>query len=129
MAKEKLIKDYEIACNAYLEAFCNKHGYIYEGLEMWVGKDAGTIACCGDGYFDMATIRTDIDEDVPEEELLRWYDYCMDASDCGVPQPNFHAWANGCPRSSKEFFENVRAKRKELEDICKEEKKRLGYGK
>lgn len=129
MEKEKLIKDYEIACNVYLEAFCNKHGYVFEGVDMWVGNDVGTVACCGDGYFDMATIRTDIDEEAPEDELLKWYDYNMDAADCGVPQPNFHAWIHGCPRSSKEFFERVRAMRKELENIGEEEKKRLGYGK
>lgn len=50
MDKEKLKNDYENACNAYLKAFCEKHDYIYEGLDMWVGNDVGTVACCGDGY-------------------------------------------------------------------------------
>lgn len=131
MNKEKLKKDYENACNAYLKVFCEKHEFY--GLDnpetYWIGDQVGGIANCGDFTFDMATIVTDIDKEAPEEELLKWYDYNMDAADCGVPQPNFHAWIHGCPRSSKEFFERVRAMRKELENMGEEEKKRLGYGK
>ncbi len=121
----KLRKDYEDACNAYLKAFCEKHDYLYEGTEMWVGEDAGGVACCGDGYFDMATIRTDIDKDAPEEELLRWYDYTMDAADFHLTQPNFEHWLLGCPRTPKEWFDNMRAKRKEFEDLLKEERERV----
>lgn len=126
MDKEKLKKDYENACNAYLKVFCEKHDYWYEGMEAWVGKDAGGVANCGDGYFDMATIRTDIDMDAPEEELLRWYDYTMEAADFHLPTPNFEHWLLGCPRTPKEWFDEMRAKRKELEDLMKEESERLG---
>lgn len=126
MDKEKLKKDYENACNAYLKAFCEKHDYLYEGIEAWVGKDAGGIANCGDGYFDMATIRADIDMDAHEEELLKWYDYTMDAVDFHLPQPTFEHWLLGCPRTPKEWFDNMRAKRKELEDLMKQEGERLG---
>lgn len=128
MDKEKLKKDYTNACNAYLKAFCEKHDYWYEGTSMWVGSDPGTIALCGDQYFSMETIRTDIDKDAPEEELLKWYDYTIDAQEFKLTVPNFEHWLMGCPRTSKEWFEDMRAKRKEFEDLLKEENERLGYG-
>ena len=38
----KLKSDYEKACNAYLQAFCEKHGYDYEdATRSWVGGDVG----------------------------------------------------------------------------------------
>ena len=50
MYKEKLKKDYENACNAYLKAFCEKHEFY--GLDnpetYWIGDQVGEIANCGD---------------------------------------------------------------------------------
>ena len=40
----KIKSDYEKACNAYLQAFCEKHGYDYEdAARSWVGGDVGGI--------------------------------------------------------------------------------------
>lgn len=43
MYKEKLKKDYENACNAYLKAFCEKHEFY--GLDnpetYWIGDQVG----------------------------------------------------------------------------------------
>lgn len=135
MNKVKLKNDYENACNAYLEAFCEKHDYIYEGLDMWVSKNAGTIANCGDGYFDMETIRTDIDEEAQEDELFKWNDYCMDASDFKLPIPNFHSWLHGCPRLNHSELDELRkSKRKldmmkdEFEKMCKDASENLVFG-
>lgn len=127
--KEKLKKDYENACNAYLEAFCEKHEFY--GLDnpetYWI--DTGGIANCGDLTFDMATIVTDIDKEAPEEELLKWYDYTIEASEFNLPIPNFDHWLIGCPRTPSKWFEDMRAKRKEIDDLLKEENERLKNGK
>lgn len=131
MDKEKLKKDYENACNAYLKAFCEKHEFY--GLDnpetFWIGDEPGGIANCGDLTFDMATIVTDIDKDAPEEELLKWYDYTIEASEFNLPVPNFEHWLIGCPRTPSKWFENMRAKRKEFEDLLKQENERLKNGK
>lgn len=120
MSKEKLRLDYENACNAYLKAFCEKHDFCYEEA-YWCGDDVGGIADCGTYTFDMATIRTDIDEDAPKEELMRHYDYCLDAIEFKLSIPNFHAWIHGCPRTGKEWFKKMRKMREDFEKYIKEE--------
>ena len=45
----KFKSDYEKACNAYLQAFCEKHGYDYEdATRSWVGGDVWRITECAD---------------------------------------------------------------------------------
>lgn len=131
MDKEKLKKDYENACNAYLEAFCEKHDFY--GLDSpetyWIGDEPGGIANCGDLTFGMATIVTDIDKDAPEEELWKWYNYTLDANEFKLTVPNFEHWLMGCPRTPEKWFDDMRAKRKEFEDLLKQENERLRNGK
>ena len=81
--------NYENACNAYLKAFCQKHGF---SEAYWVADRVGEIADCNESYtFDMSTIRTDIDEDAPEEQLLEWHSYTEEATlfntDAHAPLP------------------------------------------
>ena len=124
MDKELLKKNYSNACNNYLEAFCEKHEFngLDSPLTYWIGDEPGGIANCGDLIFDMATIITDIDEDAPEEELLKWYDYTVEASEFNLPTPNFHSWLHGCPRSTKETLDNLRRMKANLESLCQEER-------
>lgn len=122
--KKKLKENYEKACNAYLEVFCCKHGFPYESGTEWVNKEVGGVACCGDYYFDMNTICTDIDSDAPEGEVLIWYDYTLDASEFNLPVPNYKHWLMGCPRTAKEWFDNMHTKREELDNLIKEESDR-----
>lgn len=131
MNKEELKRCYTDACNAYLRVFCEKHEFY--GLDnpetYWIGDEPGGIANCGDLTFDMATIVTDIDKEAPEEELLKWYDYTIEASEFNLPIPNFEHWLIGCQRTPSKWFENMRAKRKEFEDLLKQENERLKNGK
>lgn len=79
--RDLLRKNYEDACNAYADAFCEKHGYykLSEGNDtFWTGNDVGGILACGDEFVDMATIRTDIERErarrgVLEMERLHHY--------------------------------------------------------
>ena len=125
MNKEKLKKDYENACNAYLKAFCEKHEFY--GLDnpetFWIGDQVGGIANCGDFTFDMATIVTDIDKEAPEEELLKWYDYTVFTADLGITTPNFYSWLQGCPRLSQQQLDCLSSKKSELESLKYEFKK------
>lgn len=113
MNKQQLKINYEKACNAYLQAFCEKHDFD-KSSAFWCGGDVGGIANVCDLTFDMAIIRTDIDEDAPEEELLKYYDYTIDAQEFNLPVPNFHAWILGCPRTDKAWFDNMLKKRDSL---------------
>lgn len=120
MDKEQLKQNYDKACNDYLRAFCEKHDFDFDDA-YWCGDDAGGIAGVGDLDFDMATIRTDIDEDAKEKELWAWYEYVQDALDFHLAVPNFHSWIHGCPRTDKATIDRLKSLKKELNDLCEQE--------
>ena len=123
MDKNKAKDLYTRGCNEYLRLFCEKHDFDFEDAKSsWVGGNVGDIVLCGDYYIGLQTIITDIDENAPEEEFIKHYDYCIDAAEFNLPQPNFHSWLRGCPRTSPEGFERLRAIKKTLEDAINEEK-------
>lgn len=104
LTREELRLNYNAACNAYLAAFCEKHGYDYEP-DAWVGNDPGGIAEVGDLFVSMADMLTDIDRDAPEEEYIKYYDYRMRVGGiCGgkLETPNCDSWLRGCPRMDEE---------------------------
>jgi hypothetical protein len=72
---EKLKKNYENACNAYLKEFCKKQ---YLSNEGWVNNEVGGIALCGDFFFNFLDIVWDINTNQPKRRIIKWYDLCMD---------------------------------------------------
>lgn len=123
MTKEHARAMYNLGCIEYLRLFCEKHGFDYEDTkDSWVGNEVGGVACVGDYFVDMGVIIADIEMDAPEHEFMEWYDYCLDANEFGLVEPNFKSWVLGCPRSSKETLEHLRKLRQELNDCIKKEK-------
>lgn len=105
--RELLRKNYEDACNAYLRAFCQKHGYDEDdAVNSWAAGDVGGIASVGDEFVNMDTIIADIDMQAPETAFGEWYDYClrlhMISED--ITTPNYRNWLRGCPRKTVEEF-------------------------
>lgn len=102
----ELRENYEKACNAYLMAFCEKHGFDYaDAAQSWVGEDVGGITLCADYYVGMPDIITDIDRDAPEEEYAKYYDYCLRVGSVAngeLQTPNYESWLRGCPRLDEE---------------------------
>lgn len=98
---------YRQACNQYLALFCEKHGYDLHDAE-WVGGEPGDIATIGDYCVGLRTIIDDLEMDAPEEEFIRWYDYCLEAHDLGIESPNFRSWVKGCPRIPEERLQRLR---------------------
>ena len=104
LTREELRLSYNAVCNAYLAAFCEKHGYDYEP-DAGVGDDPGGIAEVGDLFVSMADILTDIDRDAPEEEYVKYYDYCLRVGSIAngeLQTPNYDSWLRGCPRMDEE---------------------------
>jgi hypothetical protein len=119
--RKKLKQDYRDACNAYLRAFCEKHGYSYGSPDTWwVGDDAGGIAVIGDYTVDMATIRTDIDLDAPEPEFLAYYDYCIRATNLDISVPNFRSWVQGCPRRTEKSLARLERMKERVKNAIDE---------
>lgn len=106
---------YRSACNNYLEAFAEKHGFDMRDCE-WVSDEPGGVASVGDYFIDMQTLKDDIDLDAPEEEFLKWYDYTNECAILSMPDRcNFRSWLKGCPRYSEETFVRIRQLRKDVE--------------
>lgn len=121
-SKSKRIKtNYEYFCNEYLRLFCEKHDFDYEDAHAsWVGNDVGGTACCGDFFFGMDVIRTDIDEAADEEELPKWYDYSLRCSMLDIPGCNFHSWLHHCPIRSEEELAELERLQKKVEEAKEE---------
>ena len=64
----------------------------------------------------------DVDLPATEDEFLKWYDYCLEAAEFGLTTPNYKSWVKGCPRTSKESFDNLRAIKHNLERAIEIEK-------
>lgn len=98
-----------------MKAFCEKHEFDYEDAkDSWVANDIGGVVCCGDYYFSMADIITDITEEAPDNELLAWYEYTLNCGTLGLPSVNYHSWLHGCPRYSEDKFEHIRELQKNV---------------
>lgn len=89
---------YRKACNAYADAFCEKHGYFKLGESedvFWVCDHPGTVLFIGDVSVDMATITEDIDREAPNGEFIKWYDYTLDMMSNGDVPMNYRSWLDG----------------------------------
>lgn len=105
----QLKKRYEKACNDYLRAFCEKYNFYYEPEE-WIAGQVGTIIQIADFFFSMETIKLCVDNDVKEGDLLKWYDYTLEAGMTGFFAPNLSSWVKGCPRLSDEEISALKTK-------------------
>ena len=94
--------------------------------------DVGGITECADYIVGMDDIITDIDRDAPEDEFVKYYDYCLRVGSiaCGkISTPNYSSWLSGCPRMSEEQItrleelqRDIRKAERELEEQIRKEK-------
>ena len=123
--KDTLKKQYEKACNGYLVELLRMweldahYGY-------WNSDKPGTIYHYGETHnLSMEEIIYIVENDIEEDEVLEWEDYCLDAYEFKFATPNLRSWHMGCPRTPPETFERLRALKANLDNAVKEEKKRM----
>jgi len=121
---EQLRTDYDKACNNYLNELLKMweldgcYGY-------WNSYRPGTIYHYGDTHnLSMEDIIYCVEHSISEDTVLAWEDYLLDAAEFGFSLPNLNAWCHGCPRTSQETFEKLRAMKRDLAAAVEEEKKR-----
>ena len=120
-----LKQEYEHICNRYLVEFANKYDLSLEP-DAWVGGDVGTVAYVSDYYFGFDDIRRCVDEDVKWEDLIEWYDYNIEVGILGLTTINLKSWLMGAPRVNQMRIKEIKAKRKELNELIEETKKENG---
>lgn len=67
---EKVVKEYEEACNKLIEAFCEKQEIEFDG---WIGDEVGGIAGFATQYFfNVSDIVFDLKTNQPKGLILSW---------------------------------------------------------
>jgi len=124
--KERLKKQWEQACGAYLAELLNMWELdAYYGY--WIGDEVGGIFDYGYGMFtiSMDDIIYCVEHDVTELQYMEWLEYCCEASEFGFDTPNLKAWMMGYPRTPEETFERFRKMKAELNEAIESEKERV----
>ena len=123
--KRMLRKQWEQACNGYLVELLRMweldsyYGY-------WNSDKPGNIYHYGDTHnLTMEDIIYIVENDIEEDEVLEWEDYCLDAYEFKFTTPNLQSWHTGCPRAPKETFDTLRKLKQDFIDAVEEEKKRI----
>ena len=123
--KRELKEAYEKVCNNYRDKLLRMweldghYGY-------WNSDQPGTIYHYGEVHnLTMEEIIYIVENDIDEDEVLEWEDYCLDAYEFKFTTPNLRSWIMGCPRTSKETFDTLRKLKQDLQDAVEEEKKRI----
>ena len=123
--KRMLKEQYEKACNGYLVELLRMweldahYGY-------WNSDKPGTIYHYGETHnLSMEDIIYIVENDIEENEVLEWEDYCLDAYEFEFTTPNLRAWHMGCPRTPKETFDRLRQSKADLANAVEEEKQRM----
>lgn len=112
---KEILTAYDEACNAVRDFIVDKHGFNGDDT-FWVNNEPGGVLSCGDYFFGMDEMITDLREDPHEDELIKWYDYHTDCLSLGLDACNFRSWLHGCPRYSDEELERVRSAKDRIRD-------------
>lgn len=123
--KKMLKEQYEKACNGYLVELLRMweldahYGY-------WNSDEPGTIYHYGETHnLSMEDIIYCVENDIDEDEVLAWEDYCLEAHEFGFDIPNLRSWHRGCPRTSQATFDTLRALKNDLATAVEHEKERI----
>lgn len=123
--KKMLKEQYEKGCN----------GYLCELLRMWEldghygywnSDEPGTIYHYDDTHnLTMEDIIYIVENDIEEDEVMSWEDYCLNAYEFKFTTPNLRAWHMGCPRTPQETFDRLRQLKADLDKAVENEKQRM----
>ena len=120
-----LKEQYEKGCNGYLVELLRMweldahYGY-------WNSEQPGTIYHYGDTHnLTMEDIIYIVENDIDEDEVLAWEDYCLDAQEFGFTTPNLRSWNMGCPRTPQEIFDKFRGLKADFDKVVEDEKQRI----
>lgn len=86
-----LKQQYASIVGKYIKNFCKKQEIEFDH---WPGDEIGTIACCGDYFFNFDDIRYGLDENIPVGKIKEWHsdyaDMCFENKE--IPFPNYKNW-------------------------------------
>lgn len=86
----RLKEAYDQAVNDYMIFFCEKHGYDYDDI-YWVDYIGG-IAEVKHNYFDFDVIKEDVDLQVPNECIVKYYYFHNEAIVNNTTDYSYSGW-------------------------------------
>lgn len=109
---QALLAEYKVICNNLLRVFCEKQDMPYDPT-LWVSSEPGGVIEVADYWLDFTDdILTDLRQEAPKGEILKWYDHALTCHTLGITeQPNYHTWLRGYHGISDEGIERVREAR------------------
>lgn len=120
---------YEKACNDILKAFAEEYEVQVDEQD-WVGGDVGgIIGICQSEYFlNFEDLRYMLNNAIPFDEFLKWWDYSAEVGVLGLKGMNFKSWVKGAPRYKREQLDRLQELHKEIDELTEETIKDLeGY--
>lgn len=123
---EKLRKDYERACLAYVDKLKDMWELDSNYIE-WIRDEIGGVLDYGCGVFtaNMDEIIYCVENNITMDDYIRWQEYCSDCIELGFDAINLHSWNKGCPRIPQETFDKIRQMRKDIDDIINQTKNKF----
>lgn len=95
---QELQYDFKNAVTAYVNAFCEKHGWHFNASD-WVAGDVGGVIEINGMFINFDDIRTDIDHEFDKDAFVEWYNYEQRVTELGCTQHiNYKSFALGAPR-------------------------------
>ena len=85
---EKLLQNYNDACNSIIQAFCEKQGFDYQDA-WWVADIVGSVISIGDFTFDFQDVIYDLKNNVPKGRIIAYFDYTMETHFAGKKLVNY----------------------------------------
>lgn len=115
MNKTEIKKNFDAACEAYVNAFCLRHGMDFGG---WVRGRVGEVAEIGDYFIGMDEIRYDVDTEPPIGKIHEWVDYMNKLSFFGCTKRiNYEHFCKGAPLPySREDLMKIEEAHKKMEE-------------
>ena len=118
---KQLNKAYEKACNDILKAFAEKYEVQVDEQDWVAGDVGGIVGLCQSEYFlNFEDLLYMLNNNIPFDEFLKWWDYCAEVGVLGLKGMNFKSWIKGAPRYKREQLDRLQALHKEIDELTEE---------
>ena len=119
------VDDFYNSCDKVANAFCEKHGFPKLGNKgtYWIGAVHGEVLDVDEYSFSMEDICADLYHDLPEEELMPWYEFSSEQASFNLHPISFLGWCRGDKRTDLTLLRRAKENlERELERARENEK-------
>lgn len=121
-----LKEEFENVANKYRYKLVDMYFADEEGVRpdsLWIGGESGGMLEVNDYFFGFDDIRYIVDNNLPYDVFVSWYDYCLTVGGLNINTPNLKSWHHGCPRLNDEQIANIIKIKQNFENACNEANK------